>query len=315
MGPTMNGRNAKRLYDLDIDEVSLVDRSANQHATVAIAKKDGDDMTVMDERGVEVNIDDLQPGDVVFDTETGEPLVACEEGAEPEDYYDFDDTEADELAEVGKALVSKAVTGTGSLNREAARAVKRNVTGFARRNKTALKVGAGAGAAGFGAGAMSKSLGEEVYETLSKALNDDARNETISKALQDAAEAVRSANERADEAVNIAKALRDELENERFNAIAEGYGVPGDPGELATILKSLDPRQAAYLDRVMSSVGEQLYDVYGADLGDGQVEVMGQVEAMAQQAVGKSDVSTEAAIAAIFAANPDAYDEYLAEQR
>jgi hypothetical protein len=37
----MTTRTVKRLYDLEIDEISLVDRPANQHGLVAIAKRPG----------------------------------------------------------------------------------------------------------------------------------------------------------------------------------------------------------------------------------------------------------------------------------
>lgn len=302
----MAGKPVKRLFDLEIDEISLVDRSANQHADVAIAKRDEDTMTVIDERGNEVDLETLEPGDVVFDSETGEPLVACEEGAEPEDYYELDDEGTEELAEVGKALVSKAANPFMALN-----AAKDAGKGLLKRR--GVQLGA-AGVGGFTAGRMSKSLGEDVYETLSKALNDDARNEVISKALQDARDEIRAARQDAAEAWNFAKSLQEELEDERLGEIAKAYGVPAEPEELVEVLKSLPPEQAAVLDRVLSSVGEQLFEQHGSDLGQMAGTVHGEIEAMANQVITKADVTPEQAIAELYAANPDAYDQYLAEQ-
>ena len=315
----MAGKLVKRLYDLEIDEISLVDRSANQHADVAIAKRDEDTMTVIDERGAEVDLETLEPGDVVFDSETGEPLVACEEGAEPSDYYELDEESTEELAEVGKSLVSKAspLQALGPLAakaRQAGASATYKAPGLLGTRNRRLATGAGGAAlAGAGAGRFGKSLGEEVYESLSKALNDDSRNEVISKALEQARDEVAEARREAKEAWEFAKGLQDQLEEERLTEIAKNYGVPGKPEELVEILKSLPPEHAARLDQVLSSVGEQLFEQHGSDLGDMAGTVHGQIEAMAAEAVTKADVSAEAAVTALYDANPAAYDQYLAE--
>lgn len=306
-------RPAKRLFDLEIDEISLVDRPANQHAEVAIAKRDEDSMTVIDAEGREVSdLSQLEPGGIYFDADSGEALVACEEGAEPEDYYSEDDLnslyagaedEANAGELVGKAspLQSKAVAGYIS------------GAGHLSRNKKVYAAG-GAGLLGGGvAGMAAKSLGGEVYEQLSKALGDDQRNEVVSKALQDANDRVTRAEAAALQATRIAKGLAEQLDTERLTEITKSYGVPGRPEDLAEIFKSLNSTQAQYLDQVLSSVGEQLFESRGADLPEHAGSIHGQIEAMAGEAVGKSDVTAEAAISALYAANPDAYDAFLAE--
>ena len=102
----------KQITDLEIDEVSLVAKGANQHAKVTIAKsaKGNDTMgELFDENGSPVEEDSLQHGQVVFDGE-GEAYVYEEDGQEPIDtdqlLMDFDDENADDLefAEVGKAF-------------------------------------------------------------------------------------------------------------------------------------------------------------------------------------------------------------------
>lgn len=122
----MSTKTVKRLFDLEIDEVSLVDRPANQHGLVAIAKRAEDDgMPIFDAEGYEVDESDLEHGDVVYaDNGDGSftELVYTEDPAEadlgPEggqydggyagdDYLDevedaFDDER--ELAGVGKAM-------------------------------------------------------------------------------------------------------------------------------------------------------------------------------------------------------------------
>ena len=64
-------RMVKRLSQLEIDEVSLVDRPANQHGLVAIAKNDQEDAMpdLFDAEGTPVELEDLQVGDFVYDDE------------------------------------------------------------------------------------------------------------------------------------------------------------------------------------------------------------------------------------------------------
>lgn len=67
-------KRVKELRDLVIDEISLVDKGANQHATVTIAKRHGEEEEMSqyyDDGGNVVDIDSLSHGDVVYD-ETGD---------------------------------------------------------------------------------------------------------------------------------------------------------------------------------------------------------------------------------------------------
>lgn len=315
----MAARNAKRLFDLEIDEISLVDRSANQHATVAIAKRDEDTMTVMDAQGNLVEVEDLEPGELAFDPETGEFAgVVCEGDAEPEDYgvvvedgEVFVSDEENELVSVGKA-----VTGTGGLGKEAFRAARRELPGAARaasRNR-AVQAGAAGTALGFGAGKLSKSLGNDVYETLSKALSNDSRNEVISKALEDSRREALVAKRQAAGAIALVQKMQAERELEQLTEITKGYGI-GDPAVLAEVLRNLPEDQATYLDQLFSKAGEVLFEELGSGLGDQDATIQDQIEAMAMAAVGKADVSKEQAVTAVYDANPDAYDQYLAENR
>lgn len=326
----MASRTVKRLYDLEIDEISLVDRSANQHADVAIAKRDEGTMTLMDVDGYEVAEDELQPGDVVYDAETGEELVACEEGAEPSDYFPGSD-EGDEVgkgASWGALKASATQAGKGfNAGRKGGTPVSWADDGFKRgakagkfaANRRNQVIAGGTAAAGGGAYAMSKSLGEEVYEELSKSLGNDQRDQVISKALNDAQQEVREARREAAEAQEIAKNLQDQSELEYYFEIAKGYGLPGDPEEIAHLLKSTADAQGyeavEKMHTMFSAAGEQLFEVYGSDLGPQESSVMGQIEALASQAVTKADVSEAQAVVELFSANPDAYEAYLAETR
>lgn len=86
-------RQVNELKDLKIDEISLVDRGANQHAIVTIAKRHGEEDKMdqyFDENGQLVDIDELSPGDVVYDAD-GDAFV-----------YTFEDEVEEELEPVGK---------------------------------------------------------------------------------------------------------------------------------------------------------------------------------------------------------------------
>lgn len=97
-------RMIKKLSGLEIDEVSLVDRPANQHGLVAIAKRN-EESTMTDlylGDGTAIDEDELQHGDVVYD-EAGTEFVYVEGSDEEQGGDDtYDGTEyANE--EVGKA--------------------------------------------------------------------------------------------------------------------------------------------------------------------------------------------------------------------
>jgi hypothetical protein len=90
----------KELSNIEIDEISLVDRPANQHAKVAIAKRATKEDAVpefFNENGQPVDLDSLVFGDVVFD-EDGNPFQLIEDDGEEAE------AEEDELALVGKAF-------------------------------------------------------------------------------------------------------------------------------------------------------------------------------------------------------------------
>jgi hypothetical protein len=77
-------RKVKELTNIEIDEISLVDRPANQHARVAIAKRATKEDTVPEiynENGELLDADLLEPGDTVFDSEGNAFEVVLEDDA------------------------------------------------------------------------------------------------------------------------------------------------------------------------------------------------------------------------------------------
>lgn len=250
-----------KLFDLDIDEVSVVDRGANQHSLIAFSKsleqadpsegRMSETIAVFSETGEPVDVDLLEDGDVVFDAE-GTPLMYEEED-------DFDDADYDEPALVGK------------------------------------------------------SLSNAVLEEFSKAVTDRDREQVIAKAMAEV--------EEAQEEARIAKAWAEQEHDARvteaFISKAEEYNLPVAPEVLGPILKAmaetLDEEELDVLDNIFNSVGDALYEEVGYVGGGSNSSILDQVDALASELVGKSDASQEAAITAMFEANPEAYDAYIAE--
>ena len=84
-------QNIKRLFDIEIDEVSVVDRPANQHGLIAFAKNDSSDELeaevpgeLFDETGENIPVEVLEHGDIVFDAE-GNEFVYVEDDEDDDD--------------------------------------------------------------------------------------------------------------------------------------------------------------------------------------------------------------------------------------
>lgn len=366
-------RPVRKLFDLEIDEVSTVDRPANQHGLIAFAKNDTqeDQMDFFDSEGAPVDTDVLEHGDVVYDEDGTEYVFA-------EDDADVDDRE---LAEVGKAsLIEAGMRGraaAAAAGRRGARGVQRGrgavgsrkaraqarfannpfgagykvgrgggsatpgaiiaasgdpaVTGGASmkfergfergvhfgRNRNRYLAGGGSlaalGAGGYGYEKTKKSLGDSVLEQLSKAVTDSDREEIIAKAL-DEVEVIKAQN---DELSKALEAEQDARITEAFISKAEEYNLPVSPAVLGPILKAvaevLSDEELDVLDQLFESVGDTLYREVGYVGDTDNVSVLDQVDAYAQELVGKADVSLAEAQVALLASNPDLYDAYIAE--
>jgi hypothetical protein len=293
------GRTVKKLSGLEIDEVSLVDRPANQHGLVAIAKRQEDDMSdsIFDAQGNEVDGEQLEHGDVVYDDQGNEYVFV--EGDVGEDGEQYENDPRDDYAEVGKAgpwsmaAVGNKAKDVGTKGNKLLNDAKASKFGQHVKRNAPAYAGGSAGVAGLGAGyALNKSLGDEVLELLSKSVTDTDRDEVIAKALD----------------------VVDEVAQR--NAYLEGV--------VADIIESRQAEDYVELaknyDRLFSSVGEISksggFEQIGYD-GYAESDVLSQVYAVAGEAVSKSDqtVTQEQAVTALFSANPAAYDEYEAEQR
>lgn len=335
----------KKLFDLEIDEVSVVDRAANQHSLIAFSKSvEGDtplegsmpDLAVFEETGEAVDLDTLEHGDIVYDAE-GNELVFWEDDAENDDEGDGVEkgigsalTRARRKAVVGfKRTQGRAeVKGKDMYNRgryptpfgiegAARRGGGRALAWGARNPGTVALAGGGTLAAGGGLGAYEatkKSLGDSVLEELSKAVTDRDREEIIVKM----ADEVEVARQEAFEAVQFAKAEQDIRVEQEFVSKAATYNLPVSPEVLGPILKSmaevLDEDQLDIIDELFNAVGDALYNEIGYVGESSNSSVLDAVDAYANDLVGKSDLTHEQAMVAMLEANPAAYDAYISEK-
>lgn len=93
-------RRVREVRDMEIDEVSLVDRPANQFAKVALAKRAPEEEAMpeyIDESGAPVDFEQLEFGSVVYD----------EAGNAFEWLPETDEAEEPEFATVGKSLADQ----------------------------------------------------------------------------------------------------------------------------------------------------------------------------------------------------------------
>jgi len=354
-------RPVKKLFDLEIDEVSVVDRAANQHSLIAFSKSAGGattledsmpELAITDDEGVEVDIDDLEHGDVVYD-DAGNEYVFVEDDADDDiekaDFsrllnagkYAFQDAkgraraarvmgrrgarnvadEAEAGAKQGAGRVKGFFTKPNDYQRGAFQDAKGNwqvPERVLRRGRVAAAGGGGAlvlGGAGYGGyEATKKSLGDSVLEELSKAVTERDRERVIAKAMNE----VEIAKAAAAEAWEYAQAEQDIRIEQEFISKAATYNLPVSPEVLGPILKAmaevLDEEQLDVVDELFNAVGDALYNEIGFVGESSNNSVMDAVDAYANDLVGKSDLTREQAMVAMLEANPAAYDAYISEK-
>lgn len=248
-------RVIKELTNMEIDEISLVDRPANSHARVVIAKRatEEDDVPgeIYNEDGLEVDPSTVDAGDVVF-ADDGEAFVVVEDDAAEYEYED-------EYEPVGK--------------------------GYA----------------------------EELREELSKSLTNIERDDVISKALGQVDD-MRYAME---EAEVIAKSERDLRLTGDYEIVAKNYNLPVDSEDLAPVLlaiaEELPYEYGAVIHKALSAAGEILFDEVGAIGYATNNDVLDSVDHYIDENISKGEeISKSEAVSAVFDANPEAYDEYMA---
>jgi hypothetical protein len=314
-----------KLSDLQIDEISLVYKGANQHSRVAIAKSlDGqqeETVEIFDQDGNPVDPDTLELGDIVYDAD-GEAYQLSDE--------DDEDADDRELETVGKGVGSilrsagENIGGRAAMGRDMLQG-SMSPKGF-NRLKTGAKIGGGVGGAGLVAGgtagvvnnrrngSIAKSFGDAMRSELSKALSDDDRDEVIAKAF----DYVEYLEEVAKSAEQVASEERNTRRQAEYLEIAKSYNLPVSDEDLAEAMMAaednLDPAYVEILATCLSAASDVLFNEVGAQGGGTSSFLMDQIEDYANNVVTKSaDGSKAAEISKAFEADPSLYDRYLDE--
>lgn len=320
-------KTVKRLSGLEIDEVSLVDRPANQHGLVTITKRDGDTgmSGLFDEQGNEVDESQLESGDVVFDADGDAVQLFSDEdlqelldsGQIDADEIEYADEDEDELVGVGKAgaAISGGKSTVSRVIRGASNLLDETKTGFAHgRGRTpnpsssvsnagrnARSTGAHLGRnknAYIAAGAAGTEENVRSRFTKSASLGDQVLSD-LSKALTDgdrdqviskAMERVGKAEQAAQEAISKAERLEEEAEFATYVDIAKGFELPVDPEDLGGILQEVSKVLTnEQLDTLERILHAAAAAVEYEELGSaGGSPVMGYVDEHAYEMVGKS---------------------------
>lgn len=269
------GQRVRQINGLVIDEISLVDKGANQHATVTIAKSaDGEEeqqMDIFDEQGNPLDAEELSDGDVVFDAE-GNGYRFEVDDAEGE----YEEEEEQEPVPVGKSYENPFRRHADSVSKSY------NTTSFA----------------------------DQIREELSKSLTDRDRDEVITKALGRFEELSKAA-ERAEEVAKAERTLR--LERE-YTEIAKSFNLPIQDEVLGGVLmrcaEALPSEDCEIIAKCLEAASENIFAEQGYVGGGDNSDVLAQADAVIQKSSDRPDAMVE-----YFASNPEAYDEYLAEKR
>ena len=155
------------------------------------------------------------------------------------------------------------------------------------------------------------SFADELREELSKSLTNIERDEVIAKALGQVDE---MASQLA-QAEEIAKSERDLRLLREYTEVAKSYNVPVDAEELAPVLMAiaehLPYEYGEVIHKALGAAGDLIFEEIGYQGQADNNDVLTMVDRYIDENVSKSDISKAEAVEAVFADNPDAYDEYL----
>lgn len=270
----------RQIHDLVIDEISLVDKGANQHAVVTIAKNaDGEKengMEIFDEQGNPLDPDTLDDGDVVYGEDGQAYLFELDSDGEGAEQAQDDK----ELETVGKSFENPF-----------------------RRQQEATTVSK-----------SGKSFADEVREELSKALTDKDRDEVISKAMAQF-DALATEVSKAQQAAENERQIR---LHQEYVEVAKSYNLPIQDEVLGGVLlecaEKLSEESCTIIAKCLEAAGEAVFLEQGAIGGGDNSDVLAQVNAYANTQVSKSGMTPEEFQAEVFSSNPELYDEYLSEK-
>lgn len=333
-------KKVNKLSDLEIDEVSLVDRGANQHASVEFFKNfDGEEVeepentddvsesffsklvskvlgtdftTSQDDDGTMSPINKMTPGLQMPYGQMPEgqpapgPQNAMPQGAQA---FPADPGMGEMPAEMeaGPPLPDEVIDYIQQLEEQLAQALGQAGEGDQVHQEEDQMVG------------KQYTDEDEVafLSELAKSLQDEDQRESIAKAEQ----LVKKANERAEAAETIAKAERDHRLTQEFIAKARGFAnLPLDAKEFGPVLKRLHDTMSEddvkLIEKALSTANESVSNYFGeiGKRGDNAV-LTDRLESIAKSMTeSDSSMTMEQARSRALEQDPSLYDEFLQEQ-
>jgi hypothetical protein len=268
-------RPIRNLTDMEIDEISTVDKTANQHSRFVIAKRapEEDEMPKLyNQEGQPLDEDQLEFGDIVYDDE-GTAYEYVEDEAEEED-EDEEDQPVPELAGVGKsAFFEKSAPKAGSFS---ASVMEELSKAFSDGDRDKV---------------IAKALGR--VEELESQFENVAKAAQAERDLRLTREYISKASEynlpiAPDELGPVLYRMAETMSYDDCAVIAKALETAGE-----IIYEELGYQGGGDNADIYSQVEAHAYDTFGK----------------------AEDYNPATAINKVFDQNPDAYDEYLAAQR
>jgi len=268
-------RPKNHLTDMDIDEISTVDKAANQYSRFVIAKRapEEEEMPKLyNQEGQPLDEDQLELGDIVYD-DTGQAYEYVEDDG-TEDVQDVvEDEPVPELAGVGKSAFFEKSTKTGSFSSQVMEELSK---AFSDSDRDAV---------------IAKALGRvEELESQQRQAMEIAKSE---RDLRLTREYISKAAEynlpiAADELGPVLYRMAETMSYDDCAVIAKALETAGE-----IIFEETGYTGGGDNSDVYSQVEAHAYDQFGKSEGFDSVS----------------------AINTVFDQNPDAYDEYLRSQQ
>lgn len=270
-------RPKNNLTDMEIDEISTVDKTANQHSRFVISKRapEEEEMPKLyNQEGQPLDEDQLEFGDIVYD-DAGAAYEYVENEVEDEAEKKEEDQPVPELAGVGKSAFFE--------------------------KSTAPKAG---------------SFSASVMEELSKAFSDNDRDAVIAKALGRVEELEKAQQESAKIAkserdLRLTREYISKAAEYNLPIPADQLGPV-----LYRMAETMSFEDCSVIAKALETAGEIIFEETGYTGGGDNADIYSQVSQHAVEQFGKSDdYNAVSAINTVFDQNPDAYDEYLRSQQ
>lgn len=265
------------LTDMDIDEISTVDKAANQYSRFVIAKRAPEEDVMpklYNQEGQPLDEQSLEFGDIVYDDQ-GTAYEYVEDDDNEAETDEHQEENEKELATVGKSAFfdQPKASNTGSFS-------------------------------------------QSVMEELSKAFSDKDRDAVIAKALG-RVEELEQAQNQAVQIAKSERDLRLTREYISKAADYNLPIAPDELGPvLYRMAETMSYEDCSVIAKCLETAGSILFEEAGYSGGGDNSDVFSQVEAHAYDSFGKSEnFNPASAISTVFDQNPDAYDEYLSAQR